>query len=375
MRLRAVLLAAALALLVVAAPAQAARAKWNTRVLSLVPTPGFPAMAYVAPNGRVYEGTYDNPNGDHVPSRVLEFDGDGTLLRSWTMQGQDLSQAHGVQVGTSDGRGRLILLDKSPPRAVVLDPRTGAQTPYATFPAGSIPNYAAWGPDGSLYVTDYGQAILWRIPPRGGAPQPWLKDARLDGGEFGATGIALAADRRTLIVGMQSESGGGALNPSTGRLWKVPIQPDGSPGAMRQLWESRPADGPDGFAIAKSGNIYVALLVPNQLAVIAPNGTERERFPAAPMSGDNGSPVPFDSPSSVRFLGTRLMVANQSYFNGDRTHQAVLDVEAGEEGLPELIPPAPPTGAPKHKATKKHKAKKKHKKKRTHRRKRRSARH
>jgi sugar lactone lactonase YvrE len=363
MRVRAALLAA-LALCLAAAPAHAARARWNTRVLSLVPTPGFPAMAYVAPNGRVYEGTYDNPNGDKVPSRVLEVDGDGTLLRSWTMQGQDLSQPHGVQVGTSDGLGRLILLDKSPPRIVVLDPRTGAQTPYASFPAGSIPNYAAWGPDGSLYVTDYGKPILWRVPPRGGTPQPWLQDARLDGGEFGTTGIALAADRHTFVVAMQSEAGGGALNPSTGRLWTVPIQPDGRPGPMRQLWESRPTDGPDGFAIARSGNIYVALLVPNQLAVIAPNGTERERFPAAPGGGDNGSAVPFDSPSSVRFLGTRLMVANQSYFQADRTHQAVLDVEAGEEGLPELIPPAPASTKPKPKAKKKHKAKKKKKKRR-----------
>ena len=134
---------------------------------------------------------------------------------------------------------------------------------------------------------------------------------------------------------------------------------------MRQLWESRPFDGPDGFAIARSGNIYVALLPVNQLAVIAPDGTERERFPAAPGPGDNGSPVPFDSPSSARFLGTRLEVANQSYFNGDRTHQAVLDVETGEPGLPEYIPPAPQTATRKAKP----KAKPKHrKKKRKHRR-------
>jgi sugar lactone lactonase YvrE len=370
----AALLAAALACLVAAAPAGAARARWNTSVLSLVPTPGFPAMAYAAPNGRVYEGTYDNPNGDHVASRVLEIDGDGTLLRSWTMQGQDLAQPHGVQVGTSDGLGRLILLDKSPPRIVVLDPRTGAQTPYASFPAGAIPNYAAWGPDGSLYVTDYGQPILWRVPPRGGTPQPWLKDARLDGGEFGTTGLALAADRKTLVVAMQSEAGGGALNPSTGRLWTIPIGDDGKPGPLRQLWESRPLDGPDGFALAKSGNIYVALLAVNQLAVIAPNGTERERFPAAPGGGDNGSSVPFDSPSSVRFLGTRLMVANQSYFNADRTHQAVLDVESGEPGLPELIPPAPQTSTPKARPKAKAKAKKKKKKKKSKRRKKRTGR-
>jgi hypothetical protein len=108
---------------------------------------------------------------------------------------------------------------------------------------------------------------------------------------------------------------------------------------MTQIWESLPADGPDGFAIARSGAIYVALLVANQIAVVGPDGVERERFPRAPGGGDNGSTVPFDSPSSVHFLGTRLIVAQQSFFNGDTSHMALLDVEAGEDGLPEAIPP------------------------------------
>jgi hypothetical protein len=115
---------------------------------------------------------------------------------------------------------------------------------------------------------------------------------------------------------------------------------------MTQLWESRAADGPDGFGIAKSGAIYMSLLATNQLAVIEANGTERERFPRTPGSGDNGSAVPFDGPSNVSFLGTRLMVANQAFFSGDRTRHAILDVESGEEGLPELIPPAPRVDAP-----------------------------
>ena len=339
--MRRALAVAVLAALAAAAPAAEARDRWDTQVLALVPTPGFPAHAYAHPNGRVYEGTYSNPNGDTVPSRVFEYEGDGTLLRSWTVRGQNLDEAHGVQVATSDGSGRLVLLDKSPPRAVLLDPRTGEQTEYAKFPQGSIPNYAAWGPDFSLYVTDYAQAVLWRIPPGGGTPEQWLADPRFDGGEFGATGIELGADQRTLYVAVQSQAGGAAGNPSTGRIFTIPIQPDGKPGEMTEFWESRPADGPDGFGIARSGNIYIALLATNQLAMIDPQGVEKERFPSAPGGGDNGSPVPFDSPSNASFLGTRVVVGNQSYFNGDRAHQAILDVETGEEGLPELIPPAP----------------------------------
>ncbi len=47
--------------------------------------------------------------------------------------------------------------------------------------------------------------------------------------------------------------------------------------------------------------------------------------------------MPFDTPSSARFLGTRVIVANQS-FTGNRDNQVLLDVETGEAGLPELIP-------------------------------------
>lgn len=316
------------------------RPRWDTRVLALVPRPGFPAHAYVHPNGRIYAGTYTNPGGDTVPSRVFEYGDDGTLIRSWTVEGQNLDQPHGVQAATSDARGRIVLLDKSPPRVLLLDRGTEAQIPYARFEGSSIPNYAAWGPDGSLYVTDYERPILWRVPPGGGTPEPWLQDARLDGGgEFGTTGLELAPDRASLLVAQQSEAGGAAGNPTTGRLFRVPIAADGKPGAMTQLWESDPVDGPDGFGIAKSGNVYLANLASNQIVVIGPGGNEIERFPSAPGGGENGSSVPFDAPSSVSFLGTRAIVAQQAYVTGDPARQAILDVETGEEGLPELIPP------------------------------------
>jgi sugar lactone lactonase YvrE len=363
---RLALIVAALASLAIPATA-AARARWDTKVLALVPRPGFPACAYVAPNGRIYEGTYDNPSGDTVPSRVFEYEADGTLERSWTMRGQDLSQAHGVQVATMTPGGRLVLLDKSPARVVLLDPRTGAQETYATFadtPNGGtpMPDYAAWAPDGSMYVTDYQQDVLWRVPPGGGAAQPWLTDARLDGGgEFGTAGIELAADRRTLFISQASSAGLGELNPTTGKLYKLAIQPDGRPGPLQKVWESGPAEAPDGFAIAKSGRVYLALVSPkaNQLVEIAPDGSEIERFPKDAGGGDNGSSVPFDSPSSVEFLGTSVIVANQSYVNGDATHQAILDVETGEEGLTPFIPPAPARPVVPHKEATKKKAKRK----------------
>ncbi|HKP19889.1 MAG TPA: hypothetical protein VJT68_00110 [Thermoleophilaceae bacterium] len=359
MRRALLVMGALVAAALVAAPvASAQRPRFDTRVFARIQTPGFPAMAYVHPNGRVYAGTYVNPSGSSQRSRVFEFDAGGTLMRSWVVPGQDLSKDHGVQVATSNARGRLVLLDRSPARALLLNTAKGTFTQYATFAdlAPCLPlqtgpncsptigdrepqaNYGAWGPDGSLYVSDFLQGVVWRVPPGGGGAQIWLADRRLDGGEFGTTGLALAADRRTLLIGQGSSAGLGDGNPTTGKIYAVEIKPDGTPGDMRQLWESSPTDLPDGFGVARSGRLYVPLAgTANQIAVVAPDGTEVERFPNSPGGGDNGSPIPFDTPSSARFLGTRIIVANQS-FTGDRDNQALLDVEVGEPGLAELIP-------------------------------------
>jgi hypothetical protein len=346
------------ALLMATPAADAQRARFDTRVFARIQAPGFPAMAYVHTNGRVYAGTYVNPAGSSSRSRVFEYDAGGTLLRSWVVPGQDLSKDHGVQVATSNARGRLVLLDRSPARALLLNTAKGTFTQYATFAdlAPCLPlqtgpncsptigdrdpqaNYGAWGPDGSLYVTDFLQGVVWRVPPGGGAAQVWLSDRRLDGGEFGTTGLVLAADRRTLLIGQGSSAGLGDGNPTTGKIYAVEIKPDGSPGDIRQLWESGPTDLPDGFGVARSGRLYVPLAgTANQIAVVAPDGSEVERFPNSPGGGDNGSPIPFDTPSSARFLGNRLIVANQS-FTGNRDNQALLDVQVGEPGLTELIP-------------------------------------
>lgn len=358
MKLRIVVVALALlAALPTVASAQGARAKWDTRLLARVPAPGYPASAYPHPNGRVYVGTYTNPRGDSLRSRVFEYDPDNRrLLRSWVVPNQNLEGDHGVQAATSDAGGRLVLLDRNPARALLLNTRTGDFSPYSQFadlkpcsgaPNGScspttqdlapMPNYAAWGPSGELYVTDFQQGVVWRVPAGGGVAQVWLADRRLDGQMFGTTGIALEANLRSLLVAQGSSGGGGALTLTTGKLYRVPIGAEGRPGGMTQLWESGPTELPDGFGIARSGRVYIALLNANQIGVIGPDGREVERFPSSP-DGSNGSEAPFDSPSSAKFLGTRLMVPNQSFLAGDQANQTVLDVETREPGLPEFIP-------------------------------------
>jgi len=48
--------------------------------------------------------------------------------------GQDLSGGQGVQVATSDARGRLVLLDRDPARVLLLNPKRDTQrTRFRTY--------------------------------------------------------------------------------------------------------------------------------------------------------------------------------------------------------------------------------------------------
>jgi sugar lactone lactonase YvrE len=293
---------------------------------------------------------------------VIEWSHTGALQRSWTVPGQHLDQEHGVQVASSDARGRLVLLEKSTSRVLLLNPRTGRFTRYATLPdlptcasggrpcspnvedKPAIPNYAAWRPDGSLLVSDYGQAVIWRVPPGGGKPRIWFASAKLDGDEFGTAGLVLAPSHRSLLITQQSSSGSTGQDPTSGKLYRLPIRRNGHPGHLALIWESRPGDLPDGFGVARSGRIYIADAgLSNQIVVVGRRGQELTRFPKTPVTGENSSSVPFDTPSSATFFGDRILVANQSYF-GNSAHHGLLDVEVGEPGAPVFIPSHAGTG-------------------------------
>lgn len=333
----------------------ATRAKWNTRVFSRVPYPGTPAYVFVHRNGRVYAGTYAS-TGNKSRSRVFEWTAGGTLLRSWTVPGQNLAHSPGVQVANQDARGRLVLLEKSTAAVLTLNLKTGRFVRQATLPdlpvcskkvtpcspngadEKPIPNYATWGPGGALYVSDYAQAVIWRIPAKGGTPKVWFASSALDYSlGFGTTGLVYQASTRSFLIGQQTVADIFA-NPTAGRLYRLPVT-NGRPGALKTLWTSRPTELPDGFGIGRSGRIYIASVgLTNQLVVLSPSGRELERFPKTVGGGKNGSPVPFDGPSNATFLGTRVLVANQSPIAGDRSHHVILDVEVGETGVPNYVP-------------------------------------
>jgi sugar lactone lactonase YvrE len=322
-----------------------------------VPSPGQPEPVAIGPDRRVYVGTNQQGMGDAgAASRIFVFSRRGSLRDDFALQGQDLTQEHGIQGLAFDGDGRLYALDRSAdPRVVRIDLETGEQRDYAAFrdvppcllggPQGNCsatignmpaaPNWASFAPDGSLYVTDIEQALIWRVPPGGGAAEVWFTDPRLEN-LFGPNGNQFMADGRTLLFAV-SATGPVTGDPVSSALYAIEVRGDGSPGDLELFWRGRPLDGLDGFAIARSGNVYAALAAANQIAVISPGGAELARVPADPVANAQQE-IPFDGPASVAFLARRVLVTNQTFPVANPSHWAVLDVFAGERGLPLFRP-------------------------------------
>lgn len=80
-----------------------------------------------------------------------------------------------------------------------------------------------------------------------------------------------------------------------------------------------------GIAFAKSGNLYVSLIGPNQIAVLDPAGNEIRRI---------SSPL-FLSPWGLAFVGKSLLVTNGDLEPGDNPDAwKIFKVLVGETGLP-----------------------------------------
>jgi sugar lactone lactonase YvrE len=239
-----------------------------------------------------------------------------------------------------DAQGRLYAADMNG-RVVRVDPRTGAQEVYATFPTSTytsftdMPTFLAFGRDGNLYVGEAaGPPIIWRVPPGGGQAQPWFVDPRLSG-TYGASvdGLAIDPSGQNLYFAANTQEQQIAVyrlpldHPDAGHLQEFHrysdfVVPQCSPDPNVQLLACAvgPALGAGGIAFGTSGKLYVALLSKNQLSILQPNGTEELRFPSPDQNAQRD--IPINTPFAVAFDGHgSLLLAN--------TGDATIGKEAG----------------------------------------------
>jgi hypothetical protein len=327
------------------------RAFGDVSVFASAPYPGHP-FGIAVDGDRVYVSTSagdffaGHQNSDD--ERVFTYDDTGTLVGATVIDTADDSDMglFGLALDGNTGKnhklyvadmnGRILRLDLAKHPAA---PEVFSQVPADTGLAGdwmkAMWNDLVFDKAGNLYVPD-DKPRIWRVGPDGTA-SIWFTDPRLTG-FFGIAGGPL----------------GGGIDP-TGQWLYVSITVAAVPAQSAQIWRVRLVDHPGaadlqlvhefpfdptapaapqatGLAFAKSGNLYVSLIGPNEIAVLDPAGNEINRF----------SDPRFHSPWGLAFQGNSLLVTNGDLEPADNPDAwKIFKIYVGETGLPLNRPKVP----------------------------------
>jgi sugar lactone lactonase YvrE len=353
---RAAIIIGALALLPGSVPVLAASGSGRVTVFATAPTPGHP-FGVAVDGGRVYVSTSagdffaDPANGgfrNFEDERVFTYDLSGRLLETAvidTADGSDMG-LFGLAVDGNPGPDRHLYVADMNGRILRLSldrqgratqPELFSQVPVDTGLAGdwmlAMWNDLSFDRAGNLYVTD-DKPRIWRVSPDGEA-SIWLTDPRL-AGLFGIAGGPLGGRIDPTGTWLYVAITVSAEFPGEGTIYRIRLV-DHPTAADVQLVHRFPVTGgptdpgpqPTTLAFAKSGNLYVSLLGPNQVAVLDPAGNEIRRI----------SDPRFLSPWGLAFVGSSLLVTNGDLEPGVHPEAwQIFRVNVGEPGLALIKP-------------------------------------
>jgi gluconolactonase len=260
------------------------------------------------------EGVAWNPLDGHVYAG-----GEGGEFYRVSLDGEvdELGATGGSMLGIAvDGRGRVYGCDDGNGEIARIDPATGTIETFARGVGGvdmDEPNVAAFGPDGSLYVTCSGDERPEIVRIRDGVTERWC-DELVDY----PNGMVVVPGGDAMLV----------IESHAQRIARVPIGPDGAAGAATTFGELPDTDA-DGLALDADGYVWATLYRPDGLVRLDPDGREVVRI-------DDHLATTFDAPTNMVFVGDglrRAVVANV----GDRfLSWADLDVAGAPLHYPEV---------------------------------------
>ena len=111
------------------------------------------------------------------------------------------------------------------------------------------------GPDKALYVTDTATGRIYRLPAGASVAELFLEHRTL----MGVDGITFL--NGTLYVN----------NVIFNKLYRIPVDASGKPGAPVDIWMDQPVKGPDGMRAA-NGKLFLAENASGKISVLTVNG-------------------------------------------------------------------------------------------------------
>ncbi len=229
---------------------------------------------------------------DPLTSRVY-CGGEGGQIYAVTLEGviAEVANTGGSVLGMAvDGVGRVYACDWHRGEVVRIDPTSGVAETYSKgAPEMPIddPNSPVLADDGTMYVTGSENPAIFRIAP-GGETTVWTTAI---GGY--PNGITLTPDGRAVVVAQSHPE-----DFEGGRVWRIPIEPDGSAGmpeVMAELFHTVP----DGVAFDTEGRCYVAHYTPDRIDRILPDGSVETVV-------EDWEAVHLNAPTNIAFCGPDL---------------------------------------------------------------------
>jgi len=158
------------------------------------------------------------------------------------------------------GNGRLA--GSAPVGVKAFDLRTGAPKASYEFPGGGFANDLTLDDGGNLYVTDSWSPRILRLPAGGSALSEWINDPQLGVEQWSLNGIDY--DRLSHVIY--------TVNQRAGKLFRIPIEPDGSAGKATLIETSQELRRPDGLKHINPDTLATAEGGAGGMAVITIHG-------------------------------------------------------------------------------------------------------
>ena len=218
-----------------------------------------------------FDGMLSDPQLDHPEGVAVHADGSiwcggerGQIYRieSDGSAMEQVATTNGFCLGLAFGpSGDLFVCDAKHAAVQRLNIQTGSVETFADGASGRrmrIPNYPSFDDTGNLYVSDSNVMNepgpgIYRFAADGTGELWYERDVNF------ANGIAFDEAYEWLYV----------AETFSGRIFRVPVQPDGSAGEREDLL-SLPGVLPDGLAFDTNAVLYVACYEPSQILISPP---------------------------------------------------------------------------------------------------------
>jgi sugar lactone lactonase YvrE len=295
----------------------------------------------VGPDGNIYVPSFGfNTKGALTGNAVLfVISPNGNIIRQVTIKN---SSPHMLGLAFNPVFGNLLVLDFGAGKVLDVNPYNGESTVLAGPIANSGLNALTFDRNGSAYVSDSFNGVIWKVTHDGKLSQ-WSGNALLGPGSgltppFGANGVEFNNERTILYV----------ADTAFHQIIQIPVNSDGSAGTPSILITG--INAPDGIMVDQKDNIWICSNQEDEIVVIDMTGKVIAKLGDFRGIDQNGIAQGLLFPASLAFSKDRstLYVSNLTlylpYAGADLAIDSAYTLQVKGytvSKMPAVIPPLP----------------------------------